>query len=225
MPSRRLQASIRRMHHNFTIIPGFVVFEGIDGSGTSTQLQRLAQRLLQTRIKHRIDAEPTQGPIGRLIRTALSGEVPLHPHTVAHLFAADRNEHVQGKAGIIEICSQGKLLISDRYIFSSLAYQGLTCGTELPGILNGDFPLPELLFFFSLPAETGMERMKNRSSLEIYEKLDFQQQVAAAYEQVLGEFSASSMRLVRIDASKDMDSISEQIWQEIAKISARFTGS
>ncbi|MBU0935355.1 MAG: dTMP kinase [Spirochaetes bacterium] len=213
------------MHHNFSIIPGFVVFEGIDGSGTSTQLQRLAQRLLQAQIQHRIDAEPTKGPIGRLIRIALSGELTLHPHTVAHLFAADRNEHVQGKAGIIETCSQGKLVISDRYIFSSLAYQGLTCGPELPGLLNAAFPLPELLFFFSLPAETGMERMKNRSSLEIYEKLDFQQQVAAAYEQVLSEFSASKMRLIQIDASRDMDSISEQIWQETSKICARFTGS
>lgn len=200
------------MHQKRPIIPGFVVFEGIDGTGTTTQLHRIADLLRRANVPHRIDAEPTKGPIGQLIRTALSGNTVLHAHTVAHLFAADRNEHLFGLDGIQANCMDGKLVVSDRYLFSSLAYQGLTCGTAVPERLNQEFPLPQLLFFFSLPADIGMERMKNRQNLEIYEKLDFQTQVAAAYGSILAEFENSGMQIIRINAALPIETITQEIW-------------
>ena len=205
-------------------LPGFIVFESIDGAGTTTQIRLLAEKLAAAGVPCRRDAEPTSGPIGQLIRQALSGHLPLHAATVAYLFAADRAEHVEGSSGIRANCAAGRLVLSDRYLFSSLAYQGLTCGRSLPERLNQDFPLPELLFFFHLPAETGMDRMKDRTSLEIYEQLDFQRQVAAAYEEVMERFRDSGLRLCRIDASQSIEQISATIWQEIERLLAARSG-
>ena len=100
------------------------------------------------------------------MRQALFGSVPLHPHTVARLFAADRGEHLYGQGGILESTAAGILSISDRYLFSSLAYQGLTCGQDLPATLNAGFPLPRLLLFFDLDPAVAMARMADRSKLD-----------------------------------------------------------
>ncbi len=195
------------MKENTKILEGFVVFEGIDGTGTTTQLKRLDAYLCSQLVPHETSFEPTNAESGLLIRQALAGGLSLDPKTVAYLFAADRCEHVYGKKGIREQCLQGKLVISDRYLFSSLAYQGITCGRDLPGLLNASFPLPELLFFFELHPETAMKRMESRKSLEIYETLPFQEKVALEYCAVIESFRTSPMKIVTIDASMKPDEI------------------
>lgn len=206
-----------------TILPGFVVLEGIDGSGTTTQLARLARRLDASGLPHAESSEPTGGPIGRLLREALSGSFAACPETVARLFAADRGEHISGAGGILELTSGGTLAISDRYLFSSLAYQGLTCGPELPALLNAPFPLPELLLFFELDPQTAMGRMASRTKLEIYENLDFQKRVAAAYAAVMDSFQDSGMIIVRIAAHETPESIEETIWSSVEPLARRLT--
>jgi dTMP kinase len=197
------------------ILERFVVFEGIDGTGTTTQLARLQKRLAAAACPHTVSCEPTNGPIGTLIRESLAGTVPLHPHTVARLFAADRGEHLYGNGGIVASISAGLLAISDRYLFSSLAYQGLTCGQALPSALNAGFPLPRLLLFFDLDPIAAMDRMAGRSKLDIYENLEFQQQVAAAYRQAIGNFEATGMQIVRIDAALQPEAVEQAVWQAI----------
>jgi len=199
-------------------IKGFVAFEGIDGTGTTTQLARLAKRLDATGTAYRTSCEPTPGPVGTLIRQALSGAFPAKPETVARLFAADRGEHLFGTDGIVELTARGGLVVSDQYLFSSLAYQGLTCGPELPELLNAPFPLPELLLFFELEPSMAARRMATRAALDIYENLEFQNRVAAAYSAVIDSFKDSGMSIVRIDASATPDEVETAVWAAISPV-------
>ena len=171
------------------IIRNFAVFEGGDGSGTTTQLS-----LLERRFRSRDSSglmlhptwEPTDGPVGVLIRSALKKEITLHPLTLARLFAADRAEHLYGPGGIIERSGRGELVVSDRYTLSSLVYQGIECGDEPPQVLNAPFPAPELLLFFDIDPQTACERLKNRPALELYEHLEFQRKVREKYLSLIG---------------------------------------
>ncbi len=191
------------------------MLEGIDGTGTTTQLARLEARLREMGRDAWTTCEPTAGPVGRLIREALSGAFEARPETVARLFAADRGEHLYGPGGVAERAAAGCLVVSDRYIFSSLAYQGLTCGTDLPEALNEGFPLPGLLLYFRLDPERAVERMATRKSLDIYENLAFQRRVSAAYESVLAGFEGSGMTMVRIDASGSPDEVERSVWAAV----------
>ncbi|MGL4985784.1 MAG: dTMP kinase, partial [Treponemataceae bacterium] len=130
------------------VLPNFIVFEGIDGSGTSTQMQILKDRLKNDDIF--FTAEPTTQETGKFLRQILGSKISVHPKTAAYLFAADRCEHLYGTGGIVEALSQNKVVICDRYLFSSLAYQTQECGVELPSLLNKDFPLPQIVFFFDI---------------------------------------------------------------------------
>jgi dTMP kinase len=205
------------MRSAINVISNFIVLEGIDGSGTTTQLLRLAKKLEHQGTAHMITSEPTSGPIGEQIRAALAGTIVLHPHTIARLFAADRGEHLLGVNGILERTARNELVVCDRYLFSSLAYQGLTCGPELPELLNEGFPLPELLLFFEIDPEIAIQRVSNRSHKEIYETLDFQQQVAVAYRRVIASYEGLGMRIVHIDAAQSPDGIALQVAEALAQ--------
>lgn len=203
-------------------VQGFIVFEGIDGSGTTTQLGLLKARLEDSGAGYSTECEPTTGPIGVLIRSALSGAFTAQPETVARLFAADRGEHLYGQLGIVERCARGELVISDRYLFSSLVYQGLTCDSGLPERLNEAFPLPELVIFFELDPAIAARRMGTRASLEIYENIEFQCQVAQRYQTVLASFEESGMKVVRIDADATSELVEDAIWKAVAPLAERF---
>jgi dTMP kinase len=197
-----------------SILVNFVVFEGGDGSGTTSQLEKIkvffeANTVRLPRLFHTF--EPTSGPIGSLIRQGLRGELPLDSKTIAHLFAADRNEHIYGSGGIQERCKQGELVISDRYVLSSLVYQGITCGDELPAKLNQDFPLPELLLFFDIDPEIAQKRMDSRPQKEIYENLDFQIKVRNRYKALLPLLSNQGCCVQTIDASQPMDDVFAEV--------------
>jgi dTMP kinase len=203
------------------ILLNFAVFEGLDGSGTTTQLKSLRDRfdkegkflppLYNT-------FEPTEGNIGRLLRLGLRGEITLLPATIALLFAADRNEHLYGPGGIVERCNRGELVVSDRYVPSSLVYQGITCGEEYPALLNRDFPAPETLIFFDIDPETAQKRMENRRVKEIYEHQEFQSQVRSRYLTLLPVLEAGGVRVVTIDASMEREKVAEETWRELQKM-------
>jgi len=204
------------------ILNNFVVFEGLDGSGTTTQLNKLedycrnGNRLSLPPIY--ITYEPTNGSIGKLIRSGLSKEIVLRPETIAMLFAADRNEHIFEADGVAERCKRGELVVSDRYLLSSLVYQGITCGEELPARLNRDFPAPELLLFFDIDCETALKRMEGRAKKEIYEYLDFQIQVRERYKALLPGLSAQGVKVGIIDASLPAEEVALEVWSAIKKM-------
>jgi dTMP kinase len=178
----------------------FIVLEGVDGAGTTTQLKAIDGALEAAGAPHWTTAEPTGRPEGALIRRILGGELDAAPATVAHLFAADRCEHLYGSGGIIERLGRGEAVVCDRYVLSSLAYQGAACGLELPLRLNEDFPLPSLLIYFDIEPEVSMSRIGGRAHREIYERLPFQERVRSAYEEALRLFSERPMRVVRVNA-------------------------
>jgi dTMP kinase len=195
----------------------FIVFEGGDGAGTTTQLRLLDAALARAEVPHWTTSEPTDQPEGLLIRRILSGELARDPGTLARLYAADRNEHLFGSQGILEHLGKGEVVVCDRYIFSSLAYQGVTCGPELPALLNAAFPLPELLVFFDLPPLASMGRLESRELLEIFEELPFQEKVRAAYSEALERYSSSDMRIATVDASRSVEEVSAAILDAVGE--------
>ena len=201
------------------ILKNFIVFEGIDGAGTSTQIKKLVERGCSERGEGAFvaTAEPTGGETGRFLRRMLGGEFSVDEKTNAYLFAADRCEHIFGKGGVQELCQAGKTVVSDRYFFSSMAYQSVSCGEDLPKLLNSPFPLPEYLFYFVINPEVSLGRVTARGEKkEIYETIEKQKKIAAQYEKVISEYEKtageSGMKIIRIDAEKDIESISEEIW-------------
>jgi dTMP kinase len=221
------------------ILRNFVVLEGTDGSGTSTQMGLLKQRFagaggagknggagggLAQGSPGRIlpplyaTAEPTDGELGRLIRRALRGEPALLPETLARLFAADRGEHLYAKGGMVERAEQGELVVCDRYVPSSLVYQGLECGEELPRTLNRPFPAPELILFFDLDPQVAAERIRDRKEREIYEYLDFQIKVRRRYLEILPDLISQGSAVLRIDASRGPADVAAVVWAALEKL-------
>jgi dTMP kinase len=162
--------------------------------------------------------EPTGGPIGQLIRRALQQNPALHADTLAMLFAADRNEHLFAPGGIVTRCRQGELVVCDRYVLSSLAYQGIECGEDLPRRLNQAFPAPELLFFFDIDPRIALERLSSRPSLEIYEHLEFQQKIRERYHFLLGEYATTGVRVEILDAAQSPEKVAEDLWKTLTKM-------
>jgi dTMP kinase len=201
------------------IIPNFAVIEGGDGSGTTTQLSILTERLKNTQNPILFPTfEPTDGKIGFLIREVLKNKISIQKETLAFLFAADRNEHLYGLNGIIPRTGKGELVVCDRYVLSSLVYQGIDCGDELPAQLNSSFPAPELTIFLDIKPEIALERTKDRSSREIYEYLDFQKKVYEKYIAVLEMYKNLGARVEKLDASKGKDELADQIWSLICEM-------
>ena len=193
------------------VLKNFIVLEGIDGAGTSTQIKKLVQ---SNPNKYIATAEPTSGPTGKFLRQMLAGDFKVDERTNAYLFAADRCEHIFGKGGVKELCESGKIVVSDRYFFSSLAYQSVSCGLELPQLLNSPFPLPEYLFYFDINPEISLARVNNRNGKkEIYENIESQKKIAALYEKVISMYEQNpalreEMKIIRLDASKTIEEIS-----------------
>ena len=199
------------------ILKNFIVFEGIDGAGTSTQIKKLVERGGENFVA---TAEPTSGETGRFLRRMLGGDFQVDEKTNAYLFAADRCEHIFGKYGVKELCDKGKKVVSDRYFFSSMAYQSVSCGEELPKLLNSPFPLPEYLFYFVINPEISLGRVNARGEKkEIYETIEKQKAIAAQYEKVISEYEKTAdqtgMKIIRIDASDSIENISAKIWEEL----------
>lgn len=202
------------------ILEKFVVFEGIDGAGTSTQMRLLAERDSGKKIV--FTAEPTERPTGKFLRQILAGKEKVAPQTAAYLFAADRAEHLWGQGGIVDQTKNGFTVVSDRYLFSNLAYQGVTCGEDLPKTLNSPFPLPQLLFFFDISAQKSLERVEKRGEAkEIYENEKFLNDTASRYRAIIDQYKKlenSGMRIVELDATLPKEKISDLIWKEILPI-------
>lgn len=201
------------------VLENFIVLEGLDGSGTTTQLLLADEELTGRGIPHLCTGEPTKGPVGRIIRRILKRQIEARPDTVALLFAADRSEHLYGEdGGILAQLGQGRLVISDRYLFSSLAYQSLGCDPEFVFYLNGRFPLPRHVVFLDTPVALSQQRLVNRSaeSPELYDEAKIQHDILAAYENSFRRFSGTDMKVHRLDGSLDASLVFENFWSILA---------
>jgi len=201
------------------ILRNFIVFEGCDGAGTTTQAELLQKRFLAEGRPCFRTAEPTGGPVGKFLRRILQNEFEIAASATAYLFAADRCEHIYGKGGILERLKNGETVLCDRYVLSSLVYQGLLCGRELPALLNRDFPAPELLFFFDIDSEIAFKRVQDRAQQEkkqqeIYEEAAFQRKVRLMYKKNLAFCREQGTKVKVIDASLPVNEVADAVRAE-----------
>jgi dTMP kinase len=203
------------------VLENFMVLEGLDGSGTTTQLLLADEALDSKGIPHLCTGEPTQGPVGRIIRKILKRQIQAAPATVALLFAADRNEHLYAdEEGILSHLGRGELVICDRYLFSSLAYQSLACDPGFVLGLNHRFPLPKHLVFIDTTVDISQQRLSTRSpeSPELYDGAEIQQDILSAYERGILLFANSGMRLHRLNGNLDPQLVFEKFWSIISSL-------
>ena len=205
------------MTENIEVLKNFIVLEGLDGSGTTTQLNMLSSELMKKGCGVFSTCEPSPLPSGKLIRRVLEKEIIVEPETLARLFSADRYEHLYNKEdGIIKHLNNGDIVISDRYMFSSLAYQSLGCGFELVKALN-PFPLPEFLVYVDVTPEICAERMSGRHIEELFDADSIQMQIVENYERGMVSFGDSGMTFIRIDGAMKPEEICSEIIRQIGR--------
>ena len=194
-----------------SVLHKFVVFEGLDGAGTTTQMQLLAEACDKRDILCRATFEPTDKPIGRLVRSVLQKQIVTTPLALAMLYAADREDHLNNPVnGLIGELEKGKMVVCDRYIYSSLAYQSVDCDYDIIESLN-NFPAPEHVFFIDTPVDECIRRINGRgTSSELFERHEFLQQVKTNYERIFSTLS-EGVKLHRLDGMKSKEEIAESI--------------
>ncbi len=190
----------------------FIVFEGIDGAGKTTQIKMLAERLeAQGRTVH-ITAEPTGSVTGKMLRRALSGEDKRTTAEMAALFVLDRINHNVGEGGIEELLAKGVDVICDRYYYSSLAYQGSQTDFSWVRDMNLHCPeirKPDICVFLDLEPKVSLARINSRNiSTEIYETEEI---LAAVRAQFYAAFEALGDKVAIVDAAADIDTVAARI--------------
>ena len=196
---------------------GFYVLEGIDGAGKTTAMELLRERAKREGMGNVVfTAEPTR--YGCAMLDAMRADAEPQADTLSYLFAADRNEHLYGEDGIKACLDAGCVVVCDRYLFSSLVYQGIAGGGETAGRLNAGFPLPEVLFLFDISAGEAIERIVARGGKRsAFERLAFLRRAEAEYRRVAGEFEGAGLRIVSVDARLPREEIAGIIWSGIWK--------
>jgi dTMP kinase len=195
----------------------FVVLEGLDGAGTTTQARLLAAALRATGRTVLQTFEPTNRAVGRLIRQVLRSD-PGAPGTTTlpYLFAADRHDHLVGE--IEPALSRGEFVISDRYYPSSMAYQSLEAPLARIVELNREFRSPDALIFLRVPVEVALARIHHRAGAadappaEVYEKREALVRVASAYDQVLALLRRRGERVIELDGTRPLEDVAAMVW-------------
>lgn len=192
----------------------FIVFEGLDGSGTSTQSQLLQNALLEKGEKVHLTCEPSPGPIGNMIRQAMQGRILFSKQDdefdqqMAYLFAADRYDHLNNPVdGVLKLVKEGFYVISTRYFFSSLAYHVTDDdSSKLVERLNSDFPNPDLLIYLDNPVESSIKRLNSRTVLDKYEEENKLKIVSGNYQKIISEYNGEKLILSALDSKKNIHS-------------------
>jgi dTMP kinase len=192
----------------------FIVFEGLDGAGTTTQSELLATALrAKGRVVH-LAHQPSGGVVGLLIRQILAGRTAtqkadgkldvVDERVMALLFAADRLDHLTSQ--IEPRLARGEDVILDRYVLSSLAYQGATVSHEFIQAANRFARKADLTLFLYVPAQIAIERVRKRGAkLERYETAAQMQQIEREYNRLVG----TDASVVAIDGTRSIPEVSE----------------
>jgi dTMP kinase len=195
----------------------FVVFEGIDGSGTTTQADLYARHLRQKKRLVHVTREPSGGPVGSLLRLVLTRRVNVpsgsHAATMALLFAADRLDHLE--AEVLPLLREGYVVVSDRYDLSSILYQAVTAGVEPSPdsdvvawirTLNRHARRPDVTVVVDVPPEVAEARRRARGgSVELFEDLDVQARLARAY--LKAEDVVPGDRVLHVDGTASVEGV------------------
>ncbi|MBW1809612.1 MAG: dTMP kinase [Deltaproteobacteria bacterium] len=202
----------------------FIVIEGIDGAGTTTQSQLLVDWLVTRGRKCSLTAEPSRGPVGLLLRQILSGRTivvnddgghrPIHNDVIALLFAADRIDHLDSE--VLPLLDKSINVVSDRYYHSSLTYQSLSGDLSWIGTLNSRARTPDVTYLLDVPADqAATRRHRVRSFDEIYEVLETQKKLEVAYRS-LPELLKDEV-IVIVDGNQDPQAVHQAIKTDLAQ--------
>jgi len=200
------------------ILRNFIVFEGIDGSGKTTQAKLFSKHLTESGKKVHETFEPTDKEIGTLVRKALKKEFRTTPLALAYLYAADREDHLGNpEYGMEKHIEDGEIVVSDRYFFSSFAYQGVEVDKSKVKELN-DFPYPMAVVYVDASAKLAMKRIEERGNgKELFERLDFLEKVRDGFEEAFKDLP-EGVKLVRVDASLSKEEIADKVYGELKSL-------
>jgi len=208
----------------------FVVLEGIDGAGTTTQAKLLHRHLEDRGIRSELTNEPTDEPVGKLIRDSLSGRIT-SPKTnkriefsekaLCLLFAADRIEH---STAIEAARSRGAAVVCDRYLLSSIAYQTLDTSIKPTRVIevNEGCSIPDVTFFLKVPVKECLRRLKNRKDVPtVYEKKSFLESIDRNYERTRRLYAKTFGPVITIDGTLSRDGVHKAIVDDLGDYLSR----
>jgi dTMP kinase len=198
--------------------PGkFIVFEGLDGSGQTTQAHLLKEFLSQKGCKVHLTKEPTSNLIGGLIRGQLQNEWKSSQDCLQLLFAADRAHHLEKE--IIPLLKKGVIVISDRYFFSTIAYGAIEI-KDWKWLLdiNKNFLLPDIIFLLKTPPKICIKRIKTtRFEITLFEKEKILAKVLKNYLKLAKEFK----NVYIIDGTKTVKEVAGEV-QKVVRLKLNF---
>jgi len=188
----------------------FICIEGLDGSGKTTHAHRLVRNLQMKGFDAIYTTEPSRGDLGKFIRGTILEQKKRVPRVIeAVLFAVDRVEHFEKE--VKPALAEGKVVVSDRCVYSSLAYQG-AAGLDLDWIEEiNNFVLPsDLAFYISVPPEVVVNRIRRKKS--VMERLETQRKVEKVYMKFVDE-----RKLMVIDGDRRKGDVEENILDAVLK--------
>lgn len=200
----------------------FIVFEGIDGSGKTTQARLLYEKLLSKNYKVILTSEPTDNEIGKLIRKILSGSNQCDYLTIAALFVADRIEHLKNKEnGLKKYQEEGYIIICDRYYLSNYAYNSMHVSIDWLIEANKiccEILKPDLNIFIDVEPEVSMQRLKaNREGYELFEKKEVLTTVRENYFKTFEKLKDIE-KVEVLNGNRNSEEIEKDVWNIIEQL-------
>lgn len=192
----------------------FIVFEGLDGSGQSTQVRLLADKLTADGYEVVLGKEPTiDSAAGREIVEVLTHKKSMSPEDLQKLFVEDRKEHLQKT--ILPVVSAGKIFIEDRYIMSTLAFGSVGCDMEWLVELNKGLLWPDATFILKVRPEVSLARIAARGKpAELFEKKEKLEKVATAYDSLAKRFPKCFV----LDGELSIKEVHAQVLQHLPEV-------
>lgn len=191
----------------------FIVIEGLDGAGTTTQTRLLAEALTESGRRTMTTREPSDGPLGTMLRQALAGRLllpdgaPMAPETIALWFAADRTDHLA--AVVNPAIKEGTIVISDRYVQSSIAYQSVDCDAQWVASINAMARPADLTIFLDVPVDECERRIVARGlPRDAFETRSFLERVHAGYQRAC---ELAGQNLQRVDGFRPVAEVASDI--------------
>jgi len=210
--------------------PGrFLVIEGLDGAGTTTQVSLLYRRLRAGREVH-VTREPSDGPAGLQIRMVLEKRVQVDPAVLAALFAADRVDHLyhqDGEGGIVARLARGVDVITDRYYLSSLAYQGMSQDWDWLWHMHARCIRPDLTLFVDVPVEVCLQRIARTRGghFDLFENQEALTRVHQSYLSAIDRLRSLGETIEIIPGDASPQEVHQAIWERVEALPRQDDGA